>query len=59
MGWVYDNAMNMKQGENDEREARRFMGYDASLPNALPTFQSMLLPNLMTAILIAYSRMRA
>jgi hypothetical protein len=22
MGWVYDKAMNMKQGENDEREAR-------------------------------------
>jgi hypothetical protein len=36
MGWVYDKAMNMKQGENDEREARRFMGYDASLPDASP-----------------------
>ncbi len=34
--WVYDKAMNMKQGEHDEREARRFMGYEAPLPDASP-----------------------
>jgi hypothetical protein len=36
MGWVCDKAMKMKQGEHDEREARRFMGYEAPLPDASP-----------------------
>jgi len=34
MSPVKQNATNMKQGANDEHEARPFMGYDTPSPNA-------------------------
>ena len=36
ISWVYGNAMNMKQGAQNEHETGWFMEYDATSSNASP-----------------------